>query len=402
MGALRSHEFSFLSISFIISFSLQLMGAYLILWFYSIGLSFTEIGLITSIYMILTLPVDIPSSAFADKYGRLKIFAIGAVVYSLGLISLSTSSSPIFVFLSYGIMGIGLGIYSNTLEAWIVDSLNSREKVPKVFSRQQIVNGISGFLGNALASILVVLYHKLNLPILVAGLIMLLSLPIALFSEDNKGGKTMTLPARRIMKEGVKHVLSKRPLLALLVSSIFTVFPLVAWMQFVSPYVVDVLGFPQKYWGFILSAYFLTVALGGYINDKLLKRVNHKLLAIFSVFLLSLFVLLLSISNLILVLFLLFGLSLVYPIRSSNIISWESELIPSNYRATALSSLSFIIRMVYILVPPLVGYLINTYGYSLTYITVGIISLIGVIPLVIAYEVKNILNTNSNSLRFNK
>jgi len=386
MSVLRSHEFSYLSISFIISFSLQLMGAYLILWFYSIGLSFAEIGLVTSIYMILTLPVDVPSSAFADKYGRLKIFSIGALIYSLGLISLSISSLPLFVFLSYGIMGIGLGIYSNTLEAWIVDSLNSRGKVAIIFSRQQTVNGIAGFLGNAVAGVLVLLYHKLNFPILMAGFLMLLSLPIALFSEDNKGGKTTTLPTQRIMKEGVKYVLSKRPLFALLVSSIFIVFPLVAWMQFVSPYVVDVLGFPQKYWGFILSAYFLTVALGGYINEKLLKRVNHRLITIFSALLLSLFVLMLSISNLILVLFLLFGLSLIYPIRSSNIISWENELIPSNYRATALSSFSFIIRMVYILVPPLIGYLIDTYGYSLTYTTVGILSLVGIIPLVIAYE----------------
>ncbi len=196
MSVLRSHEFSYLSISFIISFSLQLMGAYLILWFYSIGLSFAEIGLITSIYMILTLPVDVPSSAFADKYGRLKIFSIGALIYSLGLISLSISSLPLFVFLSYGIMGIGLGIYSNTLEAWIVDSLNSRGKVAIIFSRQQTVNGIAGFLGNTVAGVLVLLYHKLNFPILIAGFLMLLSLPIALFSEDNKGGKTATLPPK--------------------------------------------------------------------------------------------------------------------------------------------------------------------------------------------------------------
>ena len=159
-------------------------------------------------------------------------------------------------------------------------------------------------------------------------------------------------------------------------------------MQFVSPYVVDVLGFPQKYWGFILSAYFLTVALGGYINEKLLKRVNHRLITIFSVFLLSLFVLMLSISNLILILLLLFGLSLIYPIRSSSIISWENELIPSNYRATMLSSFSFIIRIAYMLVPPLIGYLIGSYGYSFTYLVVGILSLVGVIPLVIAHEAK--------------
>ena len=133
MVALRNCELSFLSISFIISLSLQLMGAYLILWFYSMGLSLTGIGLITSIYMVLTLPVDVSSSAFADKYGRLKILSIGALIYGLGLISLSASPSPIFIFLSYGVMGIGLGIYSNTLEAWIVDSLDSREKVAKVF-----------------------------------------------------------------------------------------------------------------------------------------------------------------------------------------------------------------------------------------------------------------------------
>ncbi|MGC8570466.1 MAG: MFS transporter, partial [Caldivirga sp.] len=163
---------------------------------------------------------------------------------------------------------------------------------------------------------------------------------------------------------------------------------LVAWMQFVSPYVVDVLGFPQEYWGFILSAYFLTVTLGGYMNVKLLKRVNNRLIAIFSALLLSLFVLMLSTSNLTLILLLLFGLSLIYPIRSSNIISWENELIPSNYRATALSTISLIVRIAYILVPPLVGYLINAYGYSSTYIVVGVLSLIGVIPLVIAYKVR--------------
>lgn len=386
MSVLRNHELSFLSISFIISFSLQLMGAYLILWFYSIGLSFTEIGLITSIYMILTLPVDVPSSALADRYGRLKIFSTGALIYGLGLISLSASPSPIFIFLSYGVMGIGLGIYSNTLEAWIVDSLNSREEVPRVFSRQQMVNGIAGFSGNALAGILVLLYHRLSLPILVSGFSMLLSVPIALFSEDNRGGKSMTLPAQGIMREGVKYMLNRRLLLALLISSIFTVFPLVAWMQFVSPYVVDVLGLPQRYWGFILSVYFLTVALGGYINGKLLKRVNHRLIAVFSVLLLSLLILMLSISDLSLILLLLFGLSLIYPIRSSNMISWENELIPSNYRATVLSSLSFITRIIYMLAPPLVGYLINTYGYGLTYLTVGVLSLIGVIPLVITYE----------------
>ena len=38
-------------------------------------------------------------------------------------------------------------------------------------------------------------------------------------------------------------------------------------------------------------------------------------------------------------------LSLIYPIRSSNTISWENEIIPSDYRATVLSSFSLIIRI---------------------------------------------------------
>lgn len=199
----KNYEFTFLSISFIISFSLQLMGAYLILWFYSLGLSFTEIGLVTSIYMLLTLSIDISSSALADKYGRLKIFSIGTLIYGLGLVGLSFSSSS-FVFLCYGIMGAGLGIYSNTLEAWIVDSLNSRERIPKIFSRQQVMNGIAGFSGNAFASVLVLLFRSLSLPILIAGFVILITMPIALLTDDNKGGKTATLPTRKVLKEGIK------------------------------------------------------------------------------------------------------------------------------------------------------------------------------------------------------
>ena len=386
MKLAKSNEFSFLFISFIISFSLQLMGAYLILWFYDIGLSYAEIGLATSIYMLVSLLMDVPSSAFADKYGRLKAFSVGILVYSLGLISLSVLALPSFVFLSYGIMGVGLGIYSNALEAWIVDSLPSREKVPKIFSRQQMANGLGGFLGNAAAGILVLTYHKLNLPIMAAGFVMLLSFVAAALSEDNKGEKTAALPAKRIIKEGIRYVLSKRTLVELLASSILTILSIIAWMQFVSLYVVNLLGFPQEYWGFILSAYFLTISLGGFVNERLLKKVNYRLVAVFSAALLSLFVLMLSIRDLALALLLLFGLSLVYPLRSSNIISWENELIPSSYRATALSTISFIIKIVYIIGPPLVGYLISAYGYSLTYLAIGALSLVGVIPLAVAYR----------------
>lgn len=79
-------SFSYLTIAFIINFSMQLMGAYLILWFVELGLNYVEIGLVTSIYMISILLVNIPSSTLADKYGRLRVFSIGATVYGIGLI----------------------------------------------------------------------------------------------------------------------------------------------------------------------------------------------------------------------------------------------------------------------------------------------------------------------------
>lgn len=281
-----------------------------------------------------------------------------------------------------------MGILQNTTIAWIVDSVKSREEVAKIFSREQVVRGIGGFLGNVFAGLLVLIYHKFSIPILIAGVTILFSLIPSLLSHDNKGS-TSQLPSFKIMVNGVKYALTQTQLLLIIISLILTIFSLVAWMQFSSPYVVNVLKLEQQYWGFALSIYFLTSALGGYLNESLIRRkINYKKIAIISVFILSVLIILLSIQNLSFILIDLFLISLVYPIRGANIISWENELIPSDFRATVLSTLSLIVAIMYIIAPPLVGYLINAYEYSFTYLVVGLMACISVIPLVIAYAIK--------------
>ena len=379
-------EHIFLVFTFFTTFSMQMMGAYLIIWFRQLGFSYMAIGLITSVYMILSMGFDIPSSAFADKYGRMKVYSLGTAVFGIGLIFLSLSRAYHEVLISYAIMGVGLGIYSNVLPAWIVDfDPSSKEWLVRIFSRQQTINGIAGVAGSSLAGIIIILAHDLSIPVLLSGIIMLVIPVIALLAPDNRGSKTTNPPIIRVMREGMTYVAKNRPLLLILISTVITVFPVVAWMQYISPYVVDVLGLKKGYWGFLLSIYFLMTSMGGYLNEKLAKRFDYRLLAIISTTLLSLFVTFLALRNLIIVLILLVLVSIVYAMRASDIIAWENAIIGIEHRSTVLSTLSTIIKIMYIITPPIVGLLIDIASYGNMYLLIGLSSLLAVVFMVKAY-----------------
>jgi MFS family permease len=159
-------------------------------------------------------------------------------------------------------------------------------------------------------------------------------------------------------------------------------------MQYISPYVVDVLGLKKGYWGFLLSIYFLMTSMGGYLNEKLAKRFDYRLLAIISTALLSLSVTFLALRNLVTVLILLVLVSIVYAMRASDIIAWENAIIGIEHRSTVLSTLSTIIKIMYIITPPIVGLLIDIASYGDMYLLIGLSSLLAVVFMVTAYTSK--------------
>jgi MFS family permease len=129
-------------------------------------------------------------------------------------------------------------------------------------------------------------------------------------------------------------------------------------------------------------------SVGGYLNEKLAKRFDYRLLAIISTTLLSLLVAFLALRNLIVVLILLVPLSIVYAMRASDIIAWENAIIGIEHRSTVLSTLSTIITIIYIITPPIVGLLIDIANYGNMYLLIGLSSLLAVVFMVAAYASK--------------
>jgi MFS family permease len=93
---------------------------------YSMGLGVSNKGLFISIMTISTVLVRLFTSTLSDKYGRLVSCQIGAFLYLIACLLLTTKQLPLF-YLSAVVCGFASGINSPALFAWTVDLAHGKQ-----------------------------------------------------------------------------------------------------------------------------------------------------------------------------------------------------------------------------------------------------------------------------------
>ena len=123
MLSIRSIERRYYALTFLFWFSTALPMAVFILLAQARGASLAQIGLLSAIYSVTVVLLEVPTGGLADLLGRGRVAAVAEVVTLAGWTLFLFSFSFPALALAFALNGVGRALASGSLDAWFVDSL---------------------------------------------------------------------------------------------------------------------------------------------------------------------------------------------------------------------------------------------------------------------------------------
>ena len=354
----------------------------IVLFFEKHGLSLTQIMILQATYSFTVALFEIPSGFFADIYGRRLSLFFGSILTFLGYLIFSIYSGFNEFFIAEIFLGIGGSLISGADSALIYDTLlelKKDEDYTKIEGKNYGIGNVSEGLAGVLGGFLAV--SSLELPVYIQTFVLFFSIPLSYSLVEPKSSYKLAKSFKSILLV-VKETFFQKNRLKwyILYSSAMGIGTLsIAW--FVQPFLMEI-NTPLIYYGIIWAS--LNIITGitsyySYIFDK------GKVLIYISLSMLISFILLgfnISIYGFIFIVFIYFMRGIITP-NLRNLININST---SERRATVLSLRSFVIRISFALIAPILGYITDVYEISYVFYFLGL--LVGISSLLAVYKLK--------------
>lgn len=363
---------------------LMLFMPTIFLFFKDNGLDLHDIMVIQAIYSITIALIEIPSGYVADVLGRKNSMIIGTFFGVLGMI-IYTISYGFWGFLPAALcLGIGQSFISGSDTALMYDSLVAINKKEKfiMYEGRSIAFGnfseaIAFILGGFLAEI------SLRTPFYFQCVIAFIGFVVAIILVEPPATKMSNqnpwLNIKNILKFSLKE---NKPLKwNIIYSSVIGATTLVmAW--FAQPY-YSALNMEVKYYGIVGAALNLAVALTSFYAHRLEVKINSKkLLTLILISLCLCYAYLGSFLNYWGILILFFFYS-VRGIATPVLRDYINRHTPSEMRATVMSIRSFMIRIMFAILSPFLGFIADVYSLQNSFLIATLVfSIIGLISLI--------------------
>ena len=355
----------------------------IVLFFESKGLSLTQIMILQGTYSLFVALFEIPSGFFADIYGRKNSLVIGSIFLFLGYVIFSFFSGFNEFLFAEILLGVGGSLISGADSAILYDTLleiKEEDEYTKIEGRTYAIGnfseGIAGVLGGFLAM------TSINMPVYIQTIVMFLSIPIAMTLVEPKSSYKLAKSFSSIITVVKDTFIYQRKLRWYIVysSSMGIATLSIAW--FVQPFLMEI-DTPIIYYGIIWAFLNFTAGITSYYSYLFN---NHNLLIYISLIMITSLILLgINVSY--------FGLTfiiLIYLLRGiitpklRNLININST---SERRATVLSLRSFVIRISFAVIAPILGYISDSSDLSLVFYVLAFI--VGFSSLLAAFKLKN-------------
>ena len=354
----------------------------IVLFFEKHGLSLTQIMILQATYSFTVALFEIPSGFFADIYGRRLSLFFGSILTFLGYLIFSFYSGFNEFFIAEIFLGIGGSLISGADSALIYDTLLELKKDEdytkiegKNYGIGNVSEGLAGILGGFLA------VSSLELPVYIQTFVLFFSIPLSYSLVEPKSSYKLAKSFKSILLV-VKETFFQKNRLKwyILYSSAMGIGTLsIAW--FVQPFLMEI-DTPLIYYGIIWAS--LNIITGitsyySYIFDK------GKVLIYMSLSMLISFILLgfnISIYGFIFIVLIYLMRGIITP-NLRNLININST---SERRATVLSLRSFVIRISFALIAPILGFITDVYEISYVFYFLGL--LVGLSSLLAVYKLK--------------
>ena len=362
----------------------------IVLFFQSHGLTLTEVMLLQSIYSISVAIFEIPSGYIADTFGRKKSIVFSTILSFLGFLVFSFYGGFYAFAIAQVLVGIGGSLISGADSALIYDTLletDDKNTYTKVEGKNYAIGNFSEATAGILGGLLAV--GSIYLPVYVQTAVLFLSIPIALTlvepktQIENKLDRSFKSILDVLTFAMVKHV--KLRWLIIYSSAMGVATLSMAWLA--QPFFSEA-GVPLAYFGVLWAGLNISAGLASYNAHQFDKKEdNHKMLIYLSLSMTTLFILLglnISIFGLLFIVFIYLIRGIVTPILRNAI----NTNTTSNKRATVLSIRSFIIRTIFAIIAPILGYLSDNYSLMISFYLLAII--VGLFSLLSAYKLSRL------------
>ena len=175
-------------------------------------LSLTQVGIMEAFFWGVKLVAEVPTGAFADRFGRRLTFATGTVIEAAGILIFALAGNFSLLLLSYVLWSLGFAFRSGNDGAYIYDALAAEGREAEFAQRSghftaavNIAFTIGGIAGAAFAA-----RTSLALATLAGVVPALLGIGVLLaMHEPPRRGATTHLPYRETLR-GAWRVLSAR------------------------------------------------------------------------------------------------------------------------------------------------------------------------------------------------
>ena len=360
------------------------IGVWVLIW--RQYLSWPEIAAVTSIGLVISLVLELPSGAMADLIGRKKTVIFGRFLGVLGFAMYSVANTfPMFVIANI-LYHANWAFESGALSALLYDSLKENGVEKEHYQKTEANAFFYATVGMAGASVLGGYLYSfgVHLPYAVSTGVAVLALISSLWLEEPTidSEKFNFKSYIRQNWEGAKHIFRDNKIGLISVFSILVDFVAYVGLWYLYEPRIAEGGFPAAWMGWLVAGTYLIRAAGTKLIPWMM-RLGDEMVPV------SLAVMQIGGS------FLSFigggfgAISSVYTrkfadgFRKPILSRLQNEQIESKYRATSLSAISLISNGLIALAGPIVGWSMEKYSTSATMGMFGFVGIALVLPVAI-------------------
>ncbi|MGM0649358.1 MAG: MFS transporter [Bacteroidota bacterium] len=347
----------------------------IVLFYQANGLGMREVLLLQAVYSIAIVILEIPSGYAADTWGRKTTLIIGAILGSLGFVVYSFSYGFWGFLVAELVLGIGQSFISGSDSAMLYDTLLSQNKQHtylkyegRVLSLGNFAETLAALAGGALAEI------SLRLPFQVQIAVAAIAIPAALTLKEPPRHRDLQKGTLKKILRIVKHSLIRNKVLRynILFSSIAGCATLtMAW--FIQPYMDTILGFSKTQIGITWAVLNLTVGLTSLVAYRIENRLGDKRTIFGIMFFIGLGYVSLALFNTLWVMPFLLVFYFTRGVATPVLKDYINRLTKSDQRATVLSVRNFVIRILFSVTGPFLGWYADLYDLQSALLLSGVL-----------------------------
>ncbi len=346
----------------------------LMLFYKDMGFSDEESFQLKAFYSIAIVFFEVPSGYFADVLGRRKTLIMGSILGTLGFLIYATTSGYYFFLAAEVTLGIGQSFISGADSALLYDSLKSMDRESdyikyegRNFTVGNYSEALAGMLGGFIATI------NLRLPFILQTGIAFLAVPASLLLIEPPVSSTRKKPGFIDILAVVKYATITNAKLRynLIYSSILGTATLT--MAWIYQLYLNSIGFTSYLIGITHTVLNLIVGTTTLFAYKIEERLKPKFTIWFtSIIITGSFIA----SGYIQSAWVLSVLAIFYfsrGIATPVLKDYVNRITSSDIRATVLSIRSLMIRAIFAVIAPFVGFLSDKYDRAASMKVIGIV-----------------------------